>query len=383
MKTMMYRRYITTGMNKQKRGLLFFSGVVLIICSRILFFFFAGLEVEDTYGYFEQAMIRTGKTEFVFSSGLSYAFTHALSVVLRFVGNRHFMAGLWQMLLQILWMSLFLEGTGKLLGRAAGFVSSLTLMLSPWIFKSVFVITPENYFMLYAAFVLVLLGHYAKAAKEKGWRENFPGRLYLAAVGGLLGLLCIWSYLGWVLFFICIYLQVKNYRHWKGKTIDRERMMGAAAQGVRVLFWFLAGILACLMRYTAFTGLPILGQLDWWRSYLTDIHSQGQEISGLLTLWLITAFGAGVICRRVSEKHEKPEEEEMIMEETAVEERKGLQETAEKDGNAEKEQAKVKLLDNPLPVPKKHVKKEIAFDIEDVKMEFDISVSEDDDFDIS
>lgn len=44
----------------------------------------------------------------------------------------------------------------------------------------------------------------------------------------------------------------------------------------------------------------------------------------------------------------------------------------------------VKLIDNPLPVPKPHVKKEIsfAFEPEDVKMHFDYDISSDDDFDI-
>ena len=43
---------------------------------------------------------------------------------------------------------------------------------------------------------------------------------------------------------------------------------------------------------------------------------------------------------------------------------------------------KIKLLENPLPVPKKHVKKDIGFDIDDVEMNFDFAISEDDDFDI-
>lgn len=381
MKTMTYRRYITIGMNKRKSGLLFFTGVLFIICSRILFFFFAGAGVEDTYGYFEQAMIRMEKTEPFFSSGLSYGFTHALSVALRFVGNRHFMAGLWQMTLQILWMILFLAGAGMLLGWAAGFAATVVLMVSPWVFNSVFVIAPENYFMLYASLFLVLLGYYAKTAWEKGWRENFPGRLYLAAAGILLGVLCTWNYLGLVLVVLSVYVQIENHRLWKGKTIDRERMMGTGIQCASLLVWVFVGILAGLMRYTALTGLSILQQLGWWGAYLTDFGKQGQEVSGLLSLWLITAWTAGIVYRRLRRKPVEPGEEEM------TEEREETNEGTEvhQETDAGEEQEKVKFLENPLPVPKKHVKKEIAFDfdIEDAKMEFDISVSEKDDFDIS
>lgn len=354
----------------------------MIICSRILFFIFAGADVEDTYGYFEQAMIRTEKVEPVFASGLSWEFTKALSVVLRFVGNRHFMAGLWQMMVQILWMILFLAGSGMLLGSAAGFAAAVTLMVSPWIFNSVFVIAPENYFMLYVSLFLTLLGYYARTAWKLGWRENFPGRLYLAVSGLLLGVLCTWNYLGVILFGLSVYVQIENHRLWKGKAIDRERMMGPGAQSIRLLIWILAGVLAGLMRYTAVTGLSIIQQLSWWGAYLLNFHQQGQEVGGLLTLWLLAAWAVGMMYRRLCEKPVEPGEEEMAEETMEVKEMDEIR-PAVQEATPEEEPVKVRLLDNPLPVPKKHVKKEIAFDIEDVKMEFDISVSEDDDFDIS
>lgn len=377
---MTYKRYTTTGMNKRKNDLLFLAGALFIICSRILFFFFAGVEVEDTYGYFEQAMIRAGKMDLVFSSGLSYGFTHALSVALRFVGNRYFMAGLWQMTLQILWMILFLTGTGMLLGWTAGFAATVVLMVSPWVFNSVFVIAPENYFMLYASLFLTLLGYYAKTAEEKGWRENFFGRFYLAAAGILLGILCTWNSLGLVLLALSVYVQIENHRLWKGKIIDRERMMGTGIQSASLLFWVLVGVFAGLMRYTALTGLSVLQQLGWWAAYLTDFRKQGQEVSGLLTLWMIAAWMVGVVCRWHGKSAKRGEEK-------MAEEKEGTNESMEahQEADSGEEQGKVKLLENPLPVPKKHVKKEIAFDfdMEDAKMEFDISVSEEDDFDIS
>lgn len=45
---------------------------------------------------------------------------------------------------------------------------------------------------------------------------------------------------------------------------------------------------------------------------------------------------------------------------------------------------KVKFIENPLPLPKKHVKREMTYakEIADSEMDFDISVKEDDDFDI-
>ena len=45
------------------------------------------------------------------------------------------------------------------------------------------------------------------------------------------------------------------------------------------------------------------------------------------------------------------------------------------------EKKQVKYLDNPLPLPKKHVKRTLDFEL-DKKDDFDIEIKEDDDFDI-
>lgn len=44
----------------------------------------------------------------------------------------------------------------------------------------------------------------------------------------------------------------------------------------------------------------------------------------------------------------------------------------------------MKLIENPLPLPKKHVRREMDFDrlVECDKMKFDVPVDESDDFDI-
>lgn len=48
------------------------------------------------------------------------------------------------------------------------------------------------------------------------------------------------------------------------------------------------------------------------------------------------------------------------------------------------EKPKVNYIENPLPLPKKHVKKEMDYDrtIEDISLDFDIAIGENDDFDI-
>lgn len=63
-----------------------------------------------------------------------------------------------------------------------------------------------------------------------------------------------------------------------------------------------------------------------------------------------------------------------------------MDDVAEIEGREEPEEGKpkVKLIENPLPLPKKHVRREMDFDriVEWDKMKFDIAVDETDDFDI-
>ena len=75
-----------------------------------------------------------------------------------------------------------------------------------------------------------------------------------------------------------------------------------------------------------------------------------------------------MLVQEKSTELEKPEEEvpEEITENSIITE----------DGR------RVQLLENPLPLPKKHVRKEIHFDIEDFADDFDFKISDGDDFDL-
>lgn len=46
------------------------------------------------------------------------------------------------------------------------------------------------------------------------------------------------------------------------------------------------------------------------------------------------------------------------------------------------EKKEIKYLDNPLPLPKKHVKRKMDFEHENRKDDFDFHVKENDDFDV-
>lgn len=369
MKMMMYRRCTTTGMNKKKIKLPIWLWFFITAGSRVLYFWIRRGNAADTYGYFEEAMIRTGRNEAVFRSGLSHAFIQAMSGILRFTGNIIDMACVWQMVMQILWIMLFLAGISMIFGKAAGLLASGIFILSPWTARSVFVISPENYYMLHLSLLLVMLGFVHDRNQNTGWCENFWHRTYLSITGLFLGIVCVWNYSGWILAVLMVYIQASSYRISRDRAKKDERFIGPLSQSGRLTVWFGLGMCAAWMRHTGFTGLSILQQVSVWISQLWDVRARCIEVSGYLMFGLMAAFITGIVCRFVSRKAQKPEKKE----EVPMEEKKDV---------PIQEQGKVKLLDNPLPVPKKHVKREIRFDVDDVKLEFDISISEDDDFDI-
>ena len=68
----------------------------------------------------------------------------------------------------------------------------------------------------------------------------------------------------------------------------------------------------------------------------------------------------------------------------AVQEIKAATEIAEKNAAEEQPREKPRYIENPLPVPKKHVKREMNYDheVSESAMHFDIEITEEDDFEI-
>lgn len=322
MRTTTYRQYIITGMNK-KWKIFNFIWILAAVSSRIVYFFlsrntsvlagFLGLSpktISDTYGYFEYAMIRSDESKRALDSGLSYGYGQNLSWLLRFVGNKTDAVCVYQMTLQILWLTLFFVGMSFLFGRMAGMIAGSILLLSPWILNTVFVICPENYYMLHWTVALVICGCLQIHVKNKGL--NNWSRLCLIVMGFYLGVICI-----------------RN------------------------------------------------------------------SIRFYLPLWLLCAVAGGIICQWLFNMAQRKKQ---VMK-TANNQTKGSIPAKKKEKMPEEETQdnyfitedgrKVRFIDNPLPGPKKHVKREMDFDLKDFDDlvdfqeddDFDFKVKADDDFD--
>lgn len=395
---------------------------ILLIClwglavagSRILFFFFNRRSAVDTYEYFTNAMIQAEKSSTPFSSGLAHAYTEFLSNLLRFTGNRIEAVSICQMVIQILWINFLFVGIGMIFGKITAAVSATILASLPVVINSMLDPSTENFYMLHMSLVLILLGIFCLQTKRKGWYERRLCEGYLLASGFYIGVICIWNYVGFCLIIVSAYILICNYfvlrekiRVQKEKKEEKfnNQIMGVFYQGFLLFIGIAVGMFATLMKYTGTTGQTLVSQFDWWVLQLRSFPGRCQDIS----TWLIVVFSgavlAGILCKavlkavkngksgRIEENNENSEQEKFETEETSKEEGRmgeGHEEyVTSVDGRV------IKLLDNPLPVPKKHIKREMKFDfnfddlkeeerkenIEKEKLDFDIEISENDDFD--
>lgn len=383
-------------MDKKKQRLLTVIWILAAAAIRILYFLFGGGIAADTYEYYAGAMIRTKEAEPILTSGIAYAYTENLSKLLTFFGNRIEPVVIYQLVLQILWITMFFIAMGIIFGRVAQLLSGSVLAVSPWILKSMFVISPENYFMFFFSVMFLALGIFLSWTKRKGWYRSSICELFLMILGFGMGVLCIWNYLGWLLVPVTALVLYQNHRNlrtriWEQKQkelyYEREQVMPVSSQGSILTLGLLLGMYATLMKYTGLTGISVGEQMIWWTDQFKNVTDRCQDISLMMTMWLVIAgslgiflgaYGQKIYRRRIQDRMYEDEVSKEVTEEIEVH-----------DYVITPEGRKVELLDNPLPLPKPHVKKEMDFKINDLpkeeaheKDDFDFLISENDDFDV-
>lgn len=391
-------------MKKKTQILLISLWGLAVAGSRILYFLLNRRPVVDTYEYFANAMIQVEKSSTPFTSGLAYAYTEFLSGLLRFTGNRIEAVSIFQMIIQILWIIFLFVGISMIFGKLAAVVSMTILAALPVILNSMLEPSAENFYMLHLSLVLMLLGVFSMQTRKKGWFERRIYELYLLAAGFYLGVICIWNYTGFSLLLIGVYILICNYVLLKEKIKaqkeekPKNQIMRVFYQGFWLLFGIFAGMFATLMKYTGRTGQTLGQQFDWWVIQLRSFPNRCQDISTWLIVVLAVSVFIGILSNMVflavkKKKAGQTAENNKALEEAAEspEEEADMEETHEgyvttADGR------QIKLLENPLPVPKKHVKREMRFDFDfedegkkenpiEEKLDFDIEISENDDFD--
>lgn len=422
---------------------------------------FSEKALNEDPGDLSEELAEENVPQVLYNSGLVYAYTKKLADIIKLSGLGIEGIAVIQLFLQAVWILIIIFGMELLWGKTAGTVTGCVLAFSPWVMSTCWQISPENFYMLHWALVLLLLSIFYQWTQKHGWYRSNPGELFLIVIGFLMGMICIWNYQSWILAVITVYVLLKNHSTLKEKLwqqqngeelLEKDQIMPAWTEGFILSMGVLLGMFATLMKYTGLTGYAIGGQFVWWIRQYMSLPGRCQGVDSWLIVWLIAALAAGIIFQQIVNKAaevrlEKRERAEAELKREEAQRKKqqarkmadtGWESIQERERPAplvrrqsepkpglepesrfkpeskfeqepKKEPKKesrvevgrriqqadgeyvmtedgriVKLLDNPLPVPKKHVKKEITFDHAAVKddFDFDFDIGADGDFDI-
>lgn len=435
-------------MENKKQRILSVLWILTAVITRILYFLFNSRAVVDTYGYYAHALNEVEESP-ILTSGLAYAYTNHLAKILPYLENGIEGIGIYHLILQIIWMVFLIAGMGILFGGTSQFLTGGIVMLAPGILESMFVVSPENYLMFWFSLLFLAFAFFFWLTKKRGWYRSSFCELYLMLTGFWTGVVCIWNYSGWLLLPLIVYILNKNRYNLKEKIweqkqkeiyLERQQVMRVGSQISILAVGILLGMYATLMKYTGITGIFVGEQFRWWFFQYRDLPNRCQDISTELFLWLLFAGTLGVFCSMLirsfqrrkmqnmmyeDEVYFQDEEDESVLgsktsrkeakkeakrerEETKKEKKDAKTGKKAEKNKAEKKEVekeikyvvtqdgrKVELLDNPLPVPPRHEKREMDFKFHDFSEEssakeeeqsksdeFDLKIKENDDFDV-
>lgn len=379
--------------------------------------------------YYDLAMVRSGGSGFTFPHGISDLYVNCLRVVLSFLGNSAAAAALFQVFLQIVAMIFAYLAVRKAAGRFAACSMLLVLAFSNSCIHYVGVINPQC--LLTALFLagLYLVVSFVKASLTgRLIYGGLPGAFLLGIV---LGFLCYLEMGSVVLFlFLTGVFTGKSCEAAVGRTQQFGRLLIVIAGGI-------AGFFGAIAEDASASGVVFYQGLSWWadtyfspdidRMRLLEVIYLEYPLFALLflaasfvafefirmgreqdfSLWFLPCIFitpsflmdlsiggfsivviffwsvmAGLGLKNVLFGGQAELMKEKIEEINAAAPVVPALTEAAAPAQAVKE--KPRFLENPLPLPKKHVKREMDFDynVAEADMHYDLEVAEEDDFDI-
>lgn len=387
----------------------------------------ANLFPESSMRFFDMAVVSDRGINMPMDQGISDLYVRLLSFVLSFLGNREVSAVFLQIILQVTGMVLIYAVTRKIAGRLPASIAFLYFALSRTCLDMLEYFDPEWLF-----FVLYMIGMLAVVSFVKAYCANRIRKplavIGAAAVGAVIGGLTYLDLLAASLLIVMMIAAVG-----KKNRAEEESVRNTAGVSIAVI---LTAILACAVVWfgtiamvSYMGGTNITGDVFWNRlfaclgnsyfytsrkpysydlylmaaliipaSFLafeffrsgreqnympwillcviaapTPMAVYGEHGYGVLSLyvWAVLA-GLGVQNCILGDKKKVMK---AVIEEinTAVEK---VEET--------EEPVKTNYIENPLPLPKKHVAREMdyRYDVEEHNMKYDVEVPENDDFDL-
>lgn len=368
-----------------------------------------------------------------------YFYLQVLHGLLLFLGNKMSAALIMQATLQILTGILLYFAVRKLTGIIAAVIATGYWMLCP-VLTDVVILGPEAlYELLWVIGLCILsgvLGHFQQRADEPGVRPVigffFGGAVigflsYLDIMGVLLLLIAFSSIiletrettsigrrigtgilgaLGALLgFFLCIALDavgsgklMQNVLMAWWKIYVPEKFTLPAAYGQGSVFAIIAVAVLGVGVFSYWCPKGVERQSEWLAvtvalGAMICYGMTGEEMSGMSLWYLLVAIVAGagvqavlpyeklqpeaVIAGGAEEIESRPERQKLKIQDLETE-KLSEEEAADTDNSDNKE---IQYIENPLPIPKKHVPKVLDYRLNNEEGDFDYPVSDDDDFD--
>lgn len=395
----------------------------------------AGAIVETDF--YQMAIVREGRCVEPLVHGASYLYVQFLSIVFSFLGNK-VMAAVWvQILVQMLTILLSYFVIKKMLGRISACVVMLMLAISVVYAGQILALTPETLFFMLYIIGLFITGSYVKAyCLDK--LSDF-GKVFGAVFTGIIiGTLTYLDAVSLTLFIILAGL-ITGVHITRRKAVSVLSFLVSAATcvltvaGAFLLDSYASGDsieVICNAWVKLYTGQPWLDTVVYNNYSMTEYivqvilaallilsfwnHREVQNSTPWMCLMLILApmplSGVSVLKYQVfyvfiwsvlaglglqqslglewsDNRDENVESEELVTAGTGNRIENVVEETPTEhiaENHDVKDDEKPRFIENPLPLPKKHEKKELDYQyyVPEHKMKYDIEVAENDDFEI-
>ncbi|MDE6606642.1 MAG: hypothetical protein K2K54_02650 [Lachnospiraceae bacterium] len=413
-----------------------FCGAVL---ARIDWYLHHLAEIYGAPEFNEWAAFMEGDLIFKNLHGASYLYNGILSCLFSFLGKQQFAGIMLQIVFQLSGMLLLYFGIKKLSGTITAIVSMAFMAFLPAVLQQNFILLPENlYFFLFAGMVYLISGYrykYGKNTKKRKPREIMTLVLLGLGTGYMIYLDIIGVLLLVLSFFVLADMGKKRKRGmdaviltvvclagfllllWLQSCFSGDAFLKALFSWKELYFPFSAGYKIAVPDITA-TGsvLVCIGSAWYVLGFWQEKRDQGGfYVFSLLILLLLVFFcktnmsyqifsafywsvlaSVGIAAvtglekehQNTSGRKEKIQQERsgntvsMKREAAAPSEEKSINVLAE---NQDKDVKKdIKFIENPLPLPKKHVKKtmDYRFIPDREQMNYDVEVDKNDDFDL-
>lgn len=399
------------------------AAVLLLAAGVTLRVLFLDKGMEEA-AYFDMAQVN-GEGIPSLSYGAQYLYVCMLRALFYAVGN-HFTAGvILQIVLQTGGALVFYLAVRRFSGASAGIVALAVLMFMPSAIREALVYSPRMLYFLLFSIVLLMVGR--MTARQKKDKFAWYGWLHTVLCGAAIAVVTYLDGAG-VLLFIPVF----------GIVLAKERKRLLCQWGV-VLAGFLAVLVLLFFADASLSGADFVSVCRVWAaSYvpqspvLSDLVFLRENTVMELVLLSVAAFVIllglpGFFCSRREEcqtpfmmleiglvllcvcrtDHVQARYEYLMLAVfaamtgaavRAVSAHEKTGEDAEENSVSQlpaavaalseavdpPEDGKVKLIDNPLPLPKRHVKKTMGYqrEVPPEEMHYDIEVEENDDFDL-